>query len=109
MNSSNQKPNQQAEKPPSDVLGIEKPSPADDDSKDEKASVCDVLLAIAESCDLWHDPTKMPYVSIPAGEHREHCSVRSGRFQMWLRGQFYAETGSGVGREPMNQAIETRC
>jgi hypothetical protein len=44
----------------------------------------DKLISITDRAELWRCPDGIAHVSLPVGDHREHCRVRSQRFRDWL-------------------------
>lgn len=72
---------------------------------DEAGSQADVLVAIGQTGELFHDPLGDAFASIAVDGHRETWRVSSKRFKSWLRRAFYQMTGKAVG----NEALTTAC
>jgi hypothetical protein len=51
-----------------------------------------VLMGIANACELWQTPAGEAWVTVRVEGHREHWPVRSTGFSRWLGRQFYEET-----------------
>ncbi len=64
-----------------------------------------VLIGLTEFCELWHDPNKIAYVTLPMNHHLEHWPIRSDEFETWLSGRFYDETGGAIGSQQLQDAI----
>jgi hypothetical protein len=65
----------------------------------------DVLIGLTEFVELWHDANRAAYGSFPVNDHREHWSVRSREFRMWLSGQFYEKTGAAIGGQALEDGV----
>jgi putative DNA primase/helicase len=65
----------------------------------------DLLIGLTAFVELWHDAGRIAYASFQVLDHREHWSVRSREFRMWLSGQFYEETGAAIGGQALEDGI----
>jgi len=65
----------------------------------------DILIALTDEIDLWHDANRIAYASFPVNDHRENWSVRSRDFRMWLSGQFFLQTGAAIGGQALEDGI----
>jgi energy-coupling factor transporter ATP-binding protein EcfA2 len=65
-----------------------------------------VRIARAES-ELFHDAGGEPYAYAKVGAHRETYSVRGRAFSLWLRQHYFRKYKSGVGANPMSEALAT--
>jgi hypothetical protein len=65
----------------------------------------DILVALTEFVELWHDASRTAYASFPVKGHREHWPIRSRDFRMWLSGRYYEETGSAIGGQALEDGI----
>jgi hypothetical protein len=63
------------------------------------------LLGLTDACEFWHDASRTAFVSFPVSGHREHWTVRSREFKMWLSGQFYASTAGAIRGQAIEDAI----
>ncbi len=67
------------------------------------------LVKLTDACELWHNPSREPFASIPmhgpAGEHVEHWPVRSRDFRWWLVGQFYDAGGGAPSSNALDEAL----
>jgi len=105
MQSNDIPPPSQPEKLPSEVLGLSLEAAPSDEP--EKRRIVDQLLDLAASCEFWHDPSGNPVATVNRSDHTEHYPIDSRAFDLWLRHQFYQQSGSGVPHESMKQAIST--
>lgn len=65
----------------------------------------DVLIGLTDDCECWHDASREAFVTIPVNRHREHSTVRSRQFRIWLAGRFYNETGMALGGQALEDGI----
>jgi putative DNA primase/helicase len=65
----------------------------------------DVLIALTEFCELWHDPNRTAYASFPVNAHRENWPIRSRDFEMWLSNGYYEKTGEPPNGQALKDAI----
>jgi hypothetical protein len=74
---------------------------------DKKPTQANLLLALAESAELWHCPDILAYATFTVNNHRETYPVRSSGFRNWLTHRFYQATDSGPSAQAMEEAIRT--
>ena len=67
----------------------------------------DLLFDLLEGAELWHDPDREAFATVPVNGHFENMAVRERGFRLWLVGAFYAAHR----RAPGGQALEDglRC
>jgi putative DNA primase/helicase len=65
----------------------------------------DLLIALTDAVELWHDESRAAYATFPVNSHREHWHVRSRDFRMWLSSRFYQETGTAIGGQALEDGI----
>jgi hypothetical protein len=65
----------------------------------------DILIALAQQADIFHDPNQKAYADITIDGHRETWAIDSKGFKDWLRFQFFQEEGGAPGSEAMTSAI----
>lgn len=63
------------------------------------------VIAITETCDLWHAPDRTAYITFPAGDHRETWPLDSRQCRLWLRNRAYRENASVPGAQAIEDAI----
>jgi putative DNA primase/helicase len=88
-------------------------SPERDDGDDDKSAAGsrkrtpqrDALIGLTELVELWHDAGRNAFASFQVVDHREHWSVRSREFRMWLSGQFYDKTRAAIGGQALEDGI----
>lgn len=61
-----------------------------------------VLLDLLGEAELWHDPERVPYATIPVAGHRENYELGSNSFKDWLADRAHDANGD----IPANEAIE---
>ena len=64
------------------------------------------LLALAEPCDLWHDPMQEAFASVPTSDAYETMPLASRRFQQWLIGCYFRTTGDAPAEAAVKAALE---
>ena len=65
----------------------------------------DVLIALTEPVELWHDANRIGYASFPVNDHLENWPVRSRDFRMWLSGRFFEETDGAIGGQALEDGL----
>jgi nucleotide-binding universal stress UspA family protein len=69
-----------------------------------------VALADAAGVEVFHTPAGEAWATVPVAGHREHWPLSArgtGGFKRWLRGRVYADKGSGVSEQHLQEAIAT--
>ena len=91
------------------AAGDAEPEGGEQGDEERKETQSQVLLRIAEQAgaELFHDPARVAYARVPAGEHREVWPVRSGDFRDWLLHGYFLETGKAPGAQPFHDARNT--
>ncbi|MEX2225372.1 MAG: hypothetical protein WEB52_02855 [Dehalococcoidia bacterium] len=74
------------------------------DLTDAGRTHADILVAIGQAGDLFHDATGTAYTRMPVDGHHEVWPLNSKRFKQWLRRMFFGRTGKAVGAEAVNAA-----
>lgn len=79
--------------------------------KSRKPSVADDLVTLVHGagCELWHDPDKEAYVTLPGSSHFENMAINSKSFKLWLGHQYYNLIGRAPGTNSLADAINTLC
>jgi hypothetical protein len=67
----------------------------------------DLLLAVAESAEFWHDPSRRAYASVPVADHVEHWPVRTREFRLWLAARYLDEGAATIGGQAFEDALRT--
>jgi hypothetical protein len=65
----------------------------------------DILLRLTEFVELWHNPRREGFVTLPLNGHRENWSVRSHSFELWLRGRYYEETKRAINSNSLEDIL----
>lgn len=65
----------------------------------------DVLIGLTEFCELWHDKSGDPFVSMPINGHVENWPVRATRFRRWLADRYFEETGTVIGSQALEDGL----
>ena len=65
----------------------------------------DLLLAVAESCDVWHDASRTGFVTFPIKGHREHWPILSRAFRLWLSGEYFRATSAAIGGSALDDGL----
>jgi putative DNA primase/helicase len=65
----------------------------------------EVLIGLADGCELWHDALLEPYVTYPVASHREHARLRSTEFRSWLSNRFFEETGGTIAGQALEDGL----
>ena len=60
------------------------------------------LLDLLGEAELWHDPERVTYATVPVEGHRENYELGSDRFKEWLAWRAY----EAIGNAPAAEAIE---
>ncbi|MFY9839885.1 MAG: hypothetical protein WAK55_26120, partial [Xanthobacteraceae bacterium] len=70
-----------------------------------KPSQADVLIALAQSAELFHAPDGTGFADLDISGHRETWSIRSKGFRKWLARCFYEATGGAPSSEALQSAL----
>jgi hypothetical protein len=71
-------------------------------SKPQPETQSQVLLRLAGTATLFHDPTGRTYAAVPSDQHTEVHEIGSTGFRRWLKRRFYDEQG----RPPAAQSLQ---
>jgi len=71
----------------------------------EKDTQAQALVKLAETFDLFHTPDNVPYATITINNHSENWPIKSERFQLWLKRQFYKQQGKPPSAQALTDAI----
>src|SRR5262249_35054387 len=74
-----------------------------DASKQPKQA--DVLIKLAPEAELFHNPDKLGFVDIFAGDHWETWPIQSKTFRRWLAHRFFKLIKGAPSREAIQSAI----
>ena len=70
-----------------------------------RPSQADVLIALAQSAELFHAPDGTGFADIDINGHRETWPIRSKGFRRWLARCFYEATGGAPSSEALQSAL----
>jgi hypothetical protein len=65
----------------------------------------DLLIGLADCCELLARRQSAGYISLPVKTHRENWPIRSRECQMWLAQRFFEETGGAIGGTTLDDAL----
>jgi len=65
----------------------------------------DLLIKLAEACDLYHAPDGTSFADVAVKDHRETWSTRSKGFRRWLVRRYYEATHGAPSSEAVNSAL----
>ena len=65
----------------------------------------DTLLTLLEDCEFWHDRESEAYASFSVDNHVENARIKSKKFRIFVAGHFYKKTGSAVGCQALQDAL----
>jgi putative DNA primase/helicase len=65
----------------------------------------DLVVALVEGAELWHDPSGEAFVTCDMNDHRENHGVRSRSFKTWLAGEYYQTHGGAPGNQAIQDAL----
>ncbi len=68
-------------------------------------SQAQILLRIAQTAKLFHDPAGTPYADVTLKGHRETLAVRGKNFKMWLTREFFSVSGAAPNSDALAKAI----
>ena len=68
-----------------------------------KSNARDWLIGLLGEAELWHDPERIAYATVPVDGHRENHELGSDRFKEWLAWRAY----EAIGIAPAVEAIES--
>jgi hypothetical protein len=71
-------------------------------------SSTDVLLNVATAARLFHTSEGTTFADLIMDNHRETWPLRSKRFQVWLRQQYYERTWDAPSPAALNAALNMR-
>jgi hypothetical protein len=91
------------ESPSSGSTGGTRPGASHPEEPQETPS--QVLLRLAGSATLFHDPSGRAYAVVPVGNHVEVHGIRSPSFGLWLKHQFYAEESKPPSAQSFQDAL----
>ena len=80
------------------------PSPSD--GGDDKRPQRELLIECAQDAELWHDPDRNGYATVPVGDHHEHYRIRSRMFRDWMARHFYERYSKPPGGQAAGDAVE---
>lgn len=85
----------------------EPPNPGDaEPPKGKRESQAELLVKLADEAELFHDPARKAYATIPVEGHYETWPVQSGGFRGWLRERFFRAYGKPPASQALQDAIE---
>jgi hypothetical protein len=64
-----------------------------------------VELALKAGVELWHNPDKEPYATLPEAQHRETVLLLSKPFRLWLGHLFYESESSNLSAQSVRDAL----
>src|SRR5262249_886273 len=70
-----------------------------------RPSQADVLVALAQSAELFHAPNSTGFADLDISGHRETWPIRSKGFRRWLARCFYEATGGAPSSEALQSAL----
>ncbi|MGB6284364.1 MAG: hypothetical protein WBG18_08105 [Xanthobacteraceae bacterium] len=70
-----------------------------------RPSQADVLIALAQSAELFHAPDGTGFADLEISGHRETWPIRSKGFRRWLARCFYEATGGAPSSEALQSAL----
>jgi len=70
-----------------------------------RPSQADVLIALAQSAELFHAPDGTGFADLDISGHRETWPIRSKGFRRWLARCFYEATGGAPSSEALQSAL----
>jgi hypothetical protein len=65
----------------------------------------DILIALANNVDVFHESNGTAYADLKVGGHRETWAIRCGGFRRWLTQRFYETTGGAPNSEALQSAL----
>ena len=65
----------------------------------------DILIHLAQSADLFHDPDGIGYADLDINGHRETWPIRSKGFKEWLSRRYFETTGGAPNSEAYQSAL----
>jgi hypothetical protein len=75
--------------------------------QEKKESQLDILLRIGEQAEVILDETEEPFAVIQVREHQEVTKLGAGKYEDWLRIEYYKETGRAPNNDSLNQVLAT--
>jgi hypothetical protein len=66
-----------------------------------------VKLAEAAGCELWHNPDREPFATLPADQYHANCALASRTFRLWLAQLYYTRTGKNPNSHSLQDAANT--
>ncbi len=67
----------------------------------------DLVLELLDAVELWHDPDREAFATVPVGAHRENHAVRGREFRLWLTGRYFRVHKRAPGAQAFDEAL--RC
>jgi hypothetical protein len=65
----------------------------------------EILIELAQSAELFHDPDGKGFACLPINGHRETWAIRSKGFKQWLARQFFETTAGAANSEALQAAL----
>lgn len=87
-----------------DKIFKEKEGDESDDDGDD-LNQADILIALAESAELFHTADEVAYAHFEVKDHRETWPVRHRGFKRWLTRRYLEEIGKAPSSEAINAAL----
>ena len=74
--------------------------------KKERRSQSGLLLDELDGVELWHDPDREAFATLPINTHHENHRVRSKPFKLWLIGRYYKKHNGAPGGQGIEDALK---
>jgi len=78
----------------------------DEPHPDHKKNLSDILIEMADDCELFHDEKSEAYATIKVASHFETWPIRSSMFRLWLRNRLWQAHAKTATRDVLQTAIE---
>lgn len=85
----------------------EEPEALPDNVAEGQGAARDILVDLAVKIDLWHDPDRNTFATIPVSGHNENWQIKSKTFRHWLTGHYYALTKKAPPAQALTDAMAT--
>ena len=72
---------------------------------DGRPKQADILIELAASAELFHDPSGIAFADIIVDSHRETWPIRGGGFRHWLARRYYLKTRGAPNSEALQSAL----
>jgi DNA polymerase I-like protein with 3'-5' exonuclease and polymerase domains len=76
-----------------------------DERKGKPPSQADLMVELANSAYLFHDPDQEAFATIPVGDHKETHRLNTKGFNNWLRYKFFLRFGKAPGSQAVQDAV----